>query len=69
MGQFIYVVRKRIKLDANEALFVLVNKNLQPSSKIMFEIYENNKSDDNFLYIEYVGKYLWLKYLWLNTCG
>ena len=53
LGQFIYVVRKRIKLDANEALFVLVNKNLQPSSKIISEIYENNKSEDNFLYIEY----------------
>lgn len=53
LGQFVYVIRKRIKLESNEALFVLVNNTLMPSSKPMSEIYEDCKSDDNFLYIEY----------------
>ena len=41
LGQFIYIIRKRIKLDSNEALFVLVNNNLIPGNKILNEVYEN----------------------------
>ena len=53
LGQFIYVVRKRIKLDANEALFVLVNNSLQPGNSLIETIYESNKDKDKFLYITY----------------
>jgi len=53
LGQFIYVVRKRIRLQANEALFVLVNHSLMPSNKSLQSIYDTNKSDDGFLYITY----------------
>ena len=53
LGQFIYVIRKRIKLQANEALFILVNNVLQPSNKSIQEIYEDHKDVDNFLYIIY----------------
>lgn len=53
LGQFIYIIRKRIKLDPNEALFVLVNNNFIPGNKVLNEIYENNKCNDGFLYITY----------------
>ena len=53
LGQFIYIIRKRIKLDPNEALFVLVNNNLIPGNKVLNEVYENNKDHDGFLYVTY----------------
>ena len=53
LGQFVYVIRKRIQLDSNEALFVMVNNTLQPGNKHIKEIYESNKDKDKFLYITY----------------
>ena len=53
LGQFMYVIRKRIRLRPNEALFVLVNNSLIPSNKSLQEVYESNKDTDGFLYIVY----------------
>ena len=53
IGQFMYVIRKRIKLDANQALFILVNNSLQTSTKMLSEIYETCSDPDGFLYIVY----------------
>jgi len=53
LGQFIYVIRKRIRLQPNEALFVLVNNVLMASNKSLQDIYECNKGSDGFLYIVY----------------
>jgi len=53
LGQFMYVIRKRIKLRPDEALFVLVNSSLMPSNKPLHDIYEKHKDEDGFLYITY----------------
>jgi GABA(A) receptor-associated protein len=53
LGQFVYVIRKRIKLDPNQALFTLVNNTLQTSCKHIEEIYNKQKDQDGFLYIHY----------------
>tara|TARA_B100001248_G_C27262043_1_gene398901 strand:+ start:103 stop:450 length:348 start_codon:yes stop_codon:yes gene_type:complete len=53
LGQFIYIIRKRIKLESSQALFIMVNNSLQPSNKLIQEIYENLKDEDGFLYIQY----------------
>lgn len=53
LGQFIYIIRKRIKLDSNEALFILVNNTLKTSCESIESIYESEKDKDNFLYITY----------------
>ena len=53
LGQFIYIIRKRINLKSEEALFILVNHSLQPSNKLLQEIYETNKDEDKFLYVVY----------------
>ena len=53
LGQFIYIIRKRIKLESSEALFVLVNHSLMTSTKLIEDIYQNNKDKDGFLYIIY----------------
>jgi len=49
MGQFIFVIRKRIKLSSDQAIFVFVNGTLPSSSALISQIYEKHKSDDNFL--------------------
>ena len=33
VGQFVYVVRKRIKLSAEKAIFVFINNTLPPTGK------------------------------------
>jgi len=57
MGQFLYVIRKRIKLDSYMAIYLFVNDTvLIPSSDLMSSIYEKYHSDDKFLYISYAGE-------------
>ena len=66
VGQFIYVIRKRIQLNPEQAIFVFVNGRLPPTTSLMSQIYEehverymeNAKEEqvDGFLYISYSGE-------------
>jgi len=56
LGQFIYVVRKRIKLDPTEALFFFVNNILCNNTQTLGEIYKTYKDKDGFLYILYTSE-------------
>nr|QAR18126.1 ATG8e1 [Nicotiana benthamiana] len=56
VGQFVYVVRKRIKLSAEKAIFVFVNNTLPPTAALLSAIYEENKDEDGFLYMTYSGE-------------
>jgi GABA(A) receptor-associated protein len=56
MGQFIYVLRKRIKMDSKKALFVFVNNMIVCNSELMGEVYNKNKDEDGFLYMIYSGE-------------
>ncbi len=56
LGQFIYIIRKRIKLESHQALFVTINGVLCSSSTIVSELYENNKDEDGFLYMIYTSE-------------
>jgi GABA(A) receptor-associated protein len=54
MGQLMYVIRKRIRLDASVALFLMVEgRSLAPVGSMVGEIYERHKGEDGFLYITY----------------
>ena len=53
IGPFIYVIRKRIQLAPTEGLFLFINNTLPPTISTISTIYENNKNEDGFLYIEY----------------
>ena len=50
VGQFVYVIRKRIKLSPEKAIFVFVNNVLPPTAALMSSIYEEHKEEDGFLY-------------------
>jgi len=57
MGQIIYIVRKRIKLNETDSLFLFINdKILPPSSSIISSVYDEHKDDDGFLYISYCNE-------------
>ena len=53
MGQFQYVLRKRIKLDQTKALFIFINNTLPPTSSLISQIYDDKKDEDGFLYVTY----------------
>jgi GABA(A) receptor-associated protein len=56
MGQFVYVIRKRVKLPADQAIFIFVNNTLPPAAALMSQVYKEHASDDLFLYISYSGE-------------
>ncbi|CAL0333929.1 unnamed protein product [Lupinus luteus] len=56
VGQFVYVVRKRIKLSSEKAIFIFVKNILPPTAAMMSAIYEENKDEDGFLYMTYSGE-------------
>ena len=56
VGQFVYVIRKRIKLSPEKAIFIFVNNVLPPTAALMSSIYDEHKDDDGFLYIAYSGE-------------
>jgi len=56
VGQFVYVIRKRIKLQPEEAIFIFVNgKTLPPIGALMSQVYKDHKDEDGFLYVTYSG--------------
>jgi GABA(A) receptor-associated protein len=50
IGQFIYVIRKRIRLDPHKALYLFFNNTLLPTSAPIGKIYDEHKDPDGFLY-------------------
>jgi GABA(A) receptor-associated protein len=54
VGQFCYVIRKRIKLAPEKAIFIFVNEVLPPTAALMSSIYDEHKDEDGFLYITYL---------------
>jgi len=56
VGQFVYVIRKRIKLKAEKAIFIFVNNSLPPTAALMSQIYKEHKDEDGFLYVTYSGE-------------
>ena len=56
IGQFVYIIRKRIKLDSTQTLFIMINNKLPSSSKLVSQIYDNDKDEDGFLYVIYTNE-------------
>jgi len=53
VGNFLVVIRKRIKLQDYEALFLMVNNYILPTSTIFKELYHIYKDNDGYLYMTY----------------
>ena len=80
VGQFVYVIRKRIKLSPEKAIFIFVDEVLPPTAALMSSIYEEHKvhtSQTGYIYEEYESLtllqdedgFLYITYSGENTFG
>jgi len=49
VGQFVYVIRKRISIPSDKAIFIFVNNSLPPTAALMSTVYEQHKDQDGFM--------------------
>jgi GABA(A) receptor-associated protein len=57
LGQFTYIIRKRIKLKPDMAIFITINNKIYPNMTTeMGVLYEMHKNIDGFLYLKYSGE-------------
>lgn len=47
------MIRKRLKLAAEQAIFLFVNGVIPPTSDLLSAIFDEHKDEDGFLYITY----------------
>lgn len=53
MGQFLFVIRKRLKLPAEKALFMFVGSQIPSSSSMLSTLHAQHVSPDGFLKITF----------------
>ena len=53
VGQFIYVIRKRLEISPEKAIFIFVGNKIPNVSDQICNLYENDKDEDGFLYMKY----------------
>ncbi|CAM9124846.1 unnamed protein product [Choristocarpus tenellus] len=57
MGQFMFVIRKRIAMDPDKGLHLFVKGDtMVQTSALMSEMYDAHRDEDGFLYINYSGE-------------
>lgn len=49
VGQFVYVIRKRISIPPEKAIFIFVNDTLPPTAALMSTVYETHRDKDGFM--------------------
>lgn len=56
VGQFVFVIRKRLILPPDKALFVFVGSTLPPTGAMLKEVADVYCDRDGFLYVTYSGE-------------
>tara|TARA_B000000557_G_scaffold141980_1_gene115254 strand:- start:20 stop:373 length:354 start_codon:yes stop_codon:yes gene_type:complete len=57
VGNFMYVIRKRIHLSPEKSIYLFINNLVMPTISTTFaELYDSHKHKDGFLYIYYAGE-------------
>lgn len=56
MNQFVYVIRKRIKLEPSHSIFLMVDSSICPSNIPIGTVYDDNCDEDGFLYVIYTSE-------------
>jgi GABA(A) receptor-associated protein len=56
VAQFMWIIRKRINMPPEKALFLFCNKIVPNTAITMGELYVDHKDADGFLYISYSGE-------------
>jgi GABA(A) receptor-associated protein len=53
LSQFIYVIRKRMNISAEKALFLFIDGHIPAMSSMVSQVYREYQDEDGFLYIHY----------------
>ena len=56
MANFMYVIRKRLKLKPEKAIYLFVNDKIMSGIDYISTVYEKYHDEDGFLYIMYSGE-------------
>jgi GABA(A) receptor-associated protein len=56
IAQFLFTIRKRIKLRPEQSLFLFVKNTLPRSDILLQQLYKEMQDEDGFLYITYSGE-------------
>lgn len=57
VGQFCFIVRKRLTLPSEQAMFLFIGDTLPTTGTFMKELYAKYKDpEDGFLYVKYCGE-------------
>ncbi len=56
VSQFIYIIRRRLTLPSETAMFLFVGNTLPTTSTLMRELYGIHRDRDGFLYAQYSGE-------------
>lgn len=53
MGQFIFIIRKRMKLSSEQAIFIFTKNKLINQNTTIRDVYQEDCDEDGFLYLYY----------------
>ncbi|KAI0984167.1 hypothetical protein GJ496_009606 [Pomphorhynchus laevis] len=56
VAQFMWIIRRRIVLSSEQAIFLFIDNSVPQASSTMGQLYSEFKNDDGFLYIAYSGE-------------
>ena len=56
VGQFLYVIRKRIKLTPEKSIYLFFDSSIACTSSLISQVYLDKKNNDGFLYCTYTGE-------------
>lgn len=56
VGQFLFIIRKRIEISKETALYLIVKKDIPKSTSTIGQLYTDFRDDDGFLYVHYSGE-------------
>ena len=54
--QFLFIIRKKLKLPSEKGVFLFVNNMLATSSETILSLYESHRDPDGFLYMFYTDE-------------
>lgn len=56
VGQFVYIIRRQIKLPPEGALFFFIGGTLPTTNMLMVELYQQHKEADGSMHFEYTSE-------------
>ena len=59
VGQFVYVIRKRLRLSPEKAIFLFMENMLPPTGASMSQMYKDHADSDGFLYAMAAGDHVY----------